>query len=370
MCKVKAVSGWQQNKAQLKSQFQHKDQQVSFIGNLSSPQSLLLIVLLASLLAILFTLLKSGLQNFDWVLLGLSGMFTIWCLLGAAAILQLLKPLFLPLSTAVTAAVSFIVCLVWVACVTVFGQWFASGRLQGESWLIDGWALAETLAVATVVLGVGMRYAYLSLQYRLREQSSLHARLDALNSRIRPHFLFNTLNSISSLISIAPDKAEQAVEDLAALFRANLQSGMSVVRWADERDLCERYLRIEHARLDDRLKVDWQDAELDDDVSVPSLLLQPLIENAIVHGIQRLQAGGLVTIKAQAINGIVEIEVKNPVADPLDLGVGNGMANDNIKLRLQALFGDSADFSSKLSGDHYVARAIFPMKKFPQGQSS
>ena len=101
-----------------------------------------------------------------------------------------------------------------------------------------------------------MRYAYLSLQFRLREQSSLHARLDALHARIRPHFLFNTLNSISSLISIAPDKAEQAVEDLAALFRANLQSGMSLVHWVDERDLCERYLRIEHARLADRLRVD------------------------------------------------------------------------------------------------------------------
>tara|TARA_R110000782_G_scaffold40149_3_gene92762 strand:- start:2589 stop:3674 length:1086 start_codon:yes stop_codon:yes gene_type:complete len=359
-----AVSRRQQNEAQLNSP------QVSFIGNLSSPQSLLLIVLLASLLAILFTVLKSGLQNFDWVLLGMSGLFTIWCLLGAAAVLQLLKPVFAQMTTAVTAGLSFVVCLVWVACVTVFAQWFARGGLQNEVWLFDGWALAEILVVATILLGVGMRYAYLSLQYRLREQSSLHARLDALHSRIRPHFLFNTLNSISSLISVAPDKAEQAVEDLAALFRANLQSGMSVVRWADERELCERYLRIEHARLDERLQVDWQDSDLSDDISVPSLLLQPLIENAITHGIQRLQEGGVVSIRARVVEGMVEIEVQNPVPEFADVVEGNGIASDNIRLRLQALFGNQARFTSQRSEGQYQVRAVFPMKKLTQAASA
>jgi two-component system sensor histidine kinase AlgZ len=342
---------------------------VSFIGNLSSPQSLLLIVLLASLLAMMFTLLKSGLQDFDWVLLGMSGMFTLWCLLGATAILQWLKPVFNQLSTAVTAGLSFIVCLLWVACVTVLGQWLANSGLQGEVWLLDGWALAETLAVATVLLGVGMRYAYLSLQFRLREQSSLHARLDALHARIRPHFLFNTLNSISSLISIAPDKAEQAVEDLAALFRANLQSGMSLVHWVDERDLCERYLRIEHARLADRLRVDWQVVDVDDDVSVPSLLLQPLIENAIVHGIQQLPEGGVVTIKAGVRDGLLEIDVQNPVPVTSAVGVGNGMAGDNIRLRLQTLFGDSANFSGQLVDGYYCAKVVFPVQKLMQSRS-
>ena len=223
------MSRWQ-SKAQLNPPSSPSEQRVSFIGNLSSPQSLLLIVLFASLLAIMFTLLKSGLRDFDWVLLGMSGMFTLWCLLGAAAILNLLKPFLDSFSSAQTAGLSFVVCLLWVACVTVLGQWLMTSGLRGKVWLLDYWALAETLVVVSVLLGIGMRYAYLSLQYRLREQSSLHARIDALHSRIRPHFLFNTLNSISSLISVAPDKAEQAVEDLTALFRANLQIGMSVVR--------------------------------------------------------------------------------------------------------------------------------------------
>lgn len=366
------MSRWQ-SKAQLNSQRttreQQQEPQLSFIGNLSSPYALLLMVLLASLLAIMFTLLKSGLQNFDWVLLGMSGMFTIWCVLGAAAILQSLKSVFTNMSAAVTAGISFMVCLAWVACVTVLGQWFANGGLRDNVWLLDGWALAETLVVASVLLGVGMRYAYLSLQYRLREQSSLYARLDALHARIRPHFLFNTLNSISSLISAAPEKAEQAVEDLAALFRANLQSGMSVVRWADERDLCERYLRIERARLADRLQVDWQDTGIDDDVAVPSLLLQPLIENAIAHGIQLLQAGGVVTIRAVASDGMINIEIQNPVLVSSDLGVGNGMASDNVRLRLQTLFGDEASFKCQLSEGYYRVNLVFPIKKFSPGHS-
>ncbi|CAA0102396.1 Sensor histidine kinase BtsS [Zhongshania aliphaticivorans] len=348
------------NKTQLNSTLPESAPRVSFIGDLSSPQSLLVMVLLGSLLAIMYTLLKSGVQYFDWVLLGLSGMFTIWCLLGAAFILHLLKPVFNRLSTAATASCCFLICLLWVSCVAVLGQWFIHGNLHGVTWIFDGWAILEVLIVAAVLLGVGIRYAYISLQYRLREQSSLHARLDALHARIRPHFLFNSLNSISSLISSSPEKAEQAVEDLAALFRANLQNGMSIVSWSEERDLCERYLRIERSRLAERLQVNWQHTDLDGDVLVPSLLLQPLIENAIVHGIQLLPAGGVVNIVAFKNDDMIEIEVKNPVPTALSSGDGNGMASENIRLRLQALFGDRANFSGQLSNGQYRAKVVFP----------
>ncbi|MBB5186622.1 MULTISPECIES: sensor histidine kinase [Zhongshania] len=334
---------------------------ISFIGDLLSPQALLLIVLLAVLLSLSLTILKSGLQHFDWYLLGMSGMYIIWCLLGAATILTWCKPLFQRTSTAYTAGISFVIGLCWVVIVTVAAQWLASGVMQGEAWNINFWQIADTLAVASLLLGVGMRYAYLSLQFRLREQSILHARLDALHSRIRPHFLFNTLNSISSLISTEPVKAEQAVEDLAALFRANLQGGMSMVPWVEERDLCERYLRIENARLGDRLKVDWQQAELGDKVLVPSLLLQPLLENAILHGVQQLPAGGTVVVRASLKGEMVEIDISNPLPTNADAPAGNGMANENIRLRLQTLFGDRAKFGASRDGSQYRAHASFPL---------
>jgi len=339
----------------------YRIRRISFVGNLLSPQSLLLIVLLAVLLSLSLTILKAGLQNFDWYLLGMSGMYIIWCLLGAATILSWCKPLFERMNTAYTAGISFVIGLFWVAVVTVASQWLASGVMQGEAWKIDFWQIADTLTVASLILGVGMRYAYLSLQFRLREQSILHARLDALHSRIRPHFLFNTLNSISSLISIEPVKAEQAVEDLAALFRANLQGGMSMVPWVEERDLCERYLRIENARLGDRLKVDWQQAELGDKVLVPSLLLQPLLENAILHGIQQLPDGGTVVVEARLKGDMVEIDIINPLPSGAPAPAGNGMANENIRLRLQTLFGDRAGFGANRQDGHYRAHASFPL---------
>ena len=338
----------------------YRVRRISFIGDLLSPQSLLLIVLLAVLLSLSLTILKSGLQNFNWYLLGMSGMYVLWCLLGAAAVLTICKPVFQRMSTAYTAGVSFVIGLCWVTVVTVTAQWLASGVMQGGAWDIDFWQIADTLAVASLLLGVGMRYAYLSLQFRLREQSILHARLDALQSRIRPHFLFNTLNSISSLISLEPLKAEQAVEDLAALFRANLQGGMSMVPWVEERDLCERYLRIENARLGDRLKVDWQQTELDDMVLVPSLLLQPLLENAILHGIQTLADGGTVQVGARLKGEMVDITITNPVPSST-AATGNGMANENIRQRLQTLFGDRASFTVTRHEQHYSAHASFPL---------
>ena len=338
----------------------YRARRISFIGDLLSPPSLLLIVLLAVLLSLSLTILKSGLQNFDWYLLGMSGMYILWCLLGAAVIFTGCKPLFLRISTAYAAGVSFAIGLCWVTIVTVTAQWLASGVMQGGVWNIDFWQIADTLAVASLLLGVGMRYAYLSLQFRLREQSILHARLDALQSRIRPHFLFNTLNSISSLISVEPLKAEQAVEDLAALFRANLQGGMSMVPWAAERELCERYLRIENARLGERLTVDWQQTELDDMVLVPSLLLQPLLENAILHGIQPLPNGGAVSVEARLKGDMVDITITNPVPSSAT-PAGNGMANENIRLRLQTLFGDRASFTVSRHQAHYCAHASFPL---------
>jgi two-component system sensor histidine kinase AlgZ len=334
---------------------------ITFIGDLLSPQSLLLIVLLAVLLSLSLTILKSGLQNFDWFLLGMSGMYIIWCLLGAATILSWCKPFFEHFSTAFTAGISFAISLCWVTVVTVTAQWLASGVLQGGAWDINYWQVADTLAVASLILGVGMRYAYLSLQFRLREQSVLHARLDALHSRIRPHFLFNTLNSISSLISVEPLKAEQAVEDLAALFRANLQGGMSMVPWLAERDLCDRYLRIENARLGDRLNVDWQQVELGDKVLVPSLLLQPLLENAILHGIQQLPEGGSIVVRAVLNGDMVEIDIINPLAAKAEAASGNGMANENIRLRLRVLFGDRANFTARQENGEYRAHASFPL---------
>ena len=154
----------------------------------------------------------------------------------------------------------------------------------------------RNLLVAVVLAGIVLRYFYLQQQLRLQEQLELQARLDSLRSRIRPHFLFNTLNSIASLIMSRPAAAEQAVEDLAELFRVSLQESHRTTTVADELRLCELYLGIEQLRLGDRLQVQWQVQVEAREQPMPSLLLQPLVENAIYHGLFPAAAGGIIRI--------------------------------------------------------------------------
>src|SRR5690606_15741716 len=127
---------------------------------------------------------------------------------------------------------------------------------------------------------------YLTQQLRLRQKAELEARIQALQSRIRPHFLFNSMNSIASLIGIDPQAAEAAVEDLSGLFRASLGQSSAEVSLDDEFELCRRYLRMEQLRLGERLRVRWDVDAVPTTLPIPALSLQPLLENAIYHGIQ------------------------------------------------------------------------------------
>lgn len=331
---------------------------ISFIGDLCTAPSLLMLVLLSELLAVAYTILMTGIRQFDFLILAYTSLFLLWASLGAAALLCRLRPLFTRLGTARSAGISFVLCLVWVAILSATSQYVLanlSGRGQDPDW----WWVLNTVAVAAVLVGIGLRYAYLSLQLRQRQQSALHAQLDALHSRIRPHFLFNALNNISSLIAVDSKRAEQAVEDLAALFRANLSSGITMVAWEDERELCQSYLRIEQNRLGERLTVDWQEHGINAHFMVPSLLLQPLLENAIMHGIQPIPDGGILKIEAHCDNNSLTISVTNPI--PANVTpAGNGMANDNIRLRLQTLYGARASLRDGPQGEVYIARLSLP----------
>ena len=141
-----------------------------------------------------------------------------------------------------------------------------------------------------------LRYNYIQRSLHTREESELHARIQALQSRIRPHFLFNSMNIIASLIPVDPDVAETVVEDLSELFRASLQEEGSEVSIEEELALCRRYTRIEYLRLGERLNIEWQIEDAVESVKIPLLTLQPLLENAIYHGIQPMPEGGTITV--------------------------------------------------------------------------
>jgi two-component system sensor histidine kinase AlgZ len=314
-------------------------------------------VLLVELMVLVHTLASSVLPRFNWALFATSSLFVQWVVLLSAAVLcQLRQPfsrLNLPLVT--------LGCLLVVLAVTALSSfaWRLLPLPGGAS--LDAWWLLRNLLVAAVLSGIMLRYFYLQQQLLLREQLELQARLDSLRARIRPHFLFNTLNSIASLIMSRPQVAERAVEDLSELFRVSLQDYQRQTTVADELRLCKLYLDIEQLRLGDRLQVEWQVASRSRDLPMPSLILQPLVENAVYHGISQLANGGTICVTVGGSANAVEVVVENPVPGHAAPGAGHHMALDNVRQRLQAQYGGGAQLLISRTDGHYRVDLSYPI---------
>lgn len=203
-----------------------------------------------------------------------------------------------------------------------------------------------------------------------RGRIETEARVQALQSRIRPHFLFNSLNTISELTATEPDKAEEAIDSLSLLFRAGLESDVSFHSLDNELNLCRRYLGLEHWRLEDKLNVQWHIDVVNPRAHwVPKLILQPLIENAVVHG--ALADGGVeISIDIRETKKDLSLVVENKVELNTESSHkdGNGMAVENIRERLVVLYDDKQTFQVKATADLYRVLMRFP-KQRPTGAS-
>ena len=303
-----------------------------------------------------YVLAGSALPNFNWDLLGVCSLFVQWVVLLSAALLcQLRSPLSRVRLPAAAAGSLLLVMLVTALSSWVTLQLFPhiNGSTRWDWWIV------RNLLVAMVITAILLRYFYLQQQLRLQEKLELVSRLDSLRARIRPHFLFNTLNSIASLIISRPHAAEQAVEDLSELFRVSLGEDRRPTTVADELRLCELYLGIEELRLGDRLRVEWQVDDAAREQPMPSLLMQPLVENAIYHGVSQLPGGGLVEIAVELTGTEVQVRVRNPVPEKPRPPQGNQMALHNIEQRVQALFGTGARVVAGKQGDHFVVTLTY-----------
>ena len=215
-------------------------------------------------------------------------------------------------------------------------------------------------AVAGLLAAALLRYFYMQQLWQAQVQASAQAEVRALQARIKPHFLFNSLNSILGLVRHQPRDAERAIEDLSEVFRAALGAGQGDWSLGEEIDLIERYLGIERLRLGPRLQLDfdfedgWPRAQ-----RLPRLLLQPLVENAIVHGVARLPAGGSVRIGLHCSDGGVEFEVSNPCPQTPSVG-GNRHAQASIEQRLQHYFGPSAWMTVVATPGYYAVTLWMP----------
>lgn len=322
-----------------------------FIPDLCSAQAVLLLVLVVELLALVLTIGAGGLRHFSWERFAVLSLFVQWVALLSAAVLCRLRTALAHWPRASAAAVGYAAVLIVAALVDCCAQWLTGPLLGMVDWRFDYWQLLDNTAISAVLAGIALRYLYVAQQLRERQRAELEARVEALQARIRPHFLFNTMNSIASLIGSDPAAAEAAVEDLATLFRATLSQRSAEVTIFDEVALCRRYLSIEQLRLGDRLRVEWHMDAVPPELPIPSLSLQPLLENAIYHGIQVRPQGGCIRIEGEYSERRVRITISNPLPDgAMTPRGGNRMALDNIAHRLQALYGDDAGVSHGANG--------------------
>lgn len=335
------------------------------LPNLCTVQAVFLLILAAELMVLVFELLQSSLPAFDWTQFANRSLLVLWQVLVSAALLCAARRFVAGLPLWLGSAVSLALLLLVSAVFTV-----GMPSLLTERLYVDPWALARNLLVTAVIAGIALRYFYLQQQLRVREQAALQAQIDALQARIRPHFLFNSMNSIASLIAIDPDRAEQAVVDLCDLFRASLAQSDEMVKLADELALCRKYAAIEQLRLGPRLEMQWQTDNVPDTLMIPLLTLQPLLENAIYHGIQPRPDGGCVRVEAVITDAVCRIRISNPLAPGVPARTdGNRIAINNIRARLHAIYGTSAYLTLETDSGEFVATLSYPLTRKQAGEA-
>jgi len=327
------------------------------------------VVLISELLAVTFALARSPTTEFLTELARIS-LFVQWLGLTSAALLCCTRSWLARFSVPLAATAIFVLLLLNTALLSELTVWIGA-RLS-----IDGLGtglfpqdhlsfLVRNEAICLIVAALLQRYFFVSHQWRHHVRAEARSRIHALQARIRPHFLFNSLNTIAALTRSDPARAEEAVEDLADLFRATLRDSELPLRLKAELELTRIYQRIEMLRLGDRLTVKWNVADAPMRALIPGLTIQPLLENAIYHGIEPLDGGGVVEV-----NGRREgVQVIFTVTNPIDVDrvankrPGNGLALGNIRERLKLAYGDSATLEISESAEQYRVTVRFPFQE-------
>jgi len=335
-----------------------------FLPSFCDVRMVFAVVVIAELLAFIMTLVSPGVLENAWGNLGLISLFMQWIALTSAAVLCVCRPLLAQMGDSLAAVASYLLVLLVTAVISELAFWMMITSTLFPEITVDQHVtfLLRSLTISTVIAAIVLRYLYVQFQWRQQLKAEARARIQALQARIRPHFLFNSMNTIAALTRSAPERAESAIEDLSDLFRASLNNTHEQATLAEELVLARRYLNIEALRLGERLSVEWHMEGVPQNTAVPPLILQPLLENAIYHGIERLPEGGTIRVDGECRDGRVAITISNPVATGGNGGrhAGNRIAQENIRQRLQITFGDSAELVSTLSEGVYKVVMRFP----------
>ncbi|MCE5181113.1 MAG: histidine kinase [Betaproteobacteria bacterium] len=211
-----------------------------------------------------------------------------------------------------------------------------------------------------MLLTSGVLLGYFHLRSRAFSPAISEARLQALQARIRPHFLFNSINAVLSLIRSDPKGAERALEDMADLFRVLMADNRQLAPLEREVALCRQYLDLEHLRLGERLQVVWHVDNMPGDALIPPLVLQPLLENAVYHGIEPATEPGEIVINIYRARNQVHLVLTNPYPTQGSHHAGNKMALANIKERLELHFDAEASLITQIGDNRYQVHIVVP----------
>ena len=319
-------------------------------------------MLVSELIAIALTLASHTTPGTFLTELAKMSLFILWLGLLGAAILCKIRPWVEKFGQTQAFVIAFV--LLELLSLMLAEIAFQLTGIFGEAVIINdthsGFIL-RTFAISSIIIALAMRYLYISSEWRRSIVLEAQARISALQALIRPHFLFNSMNTIASLTRSDPTRAEEAIEDLADLLRANLGVQKDRTTLKEELEIAAIYQRIEKLRLGERLNVNWNIGELPMRALIPSLTIQPLLENAIYHGIELLPEGGEVTVTGVRNEKNLEIEMRNPVAaDRSGKKGGNQMALANIRQRFELAYGGKATVSVEDTGDEFSVKLCFP----------
>lgn len=237
---------------------------------------------------------------------------------------------------------------------------------SAASWLFGPEATPPLLRLWFFSLVVtGILLAYFNMRGRALSPAITEARLQALQARIRPHFLFNSINAVLSLIRSDPQRAETALEDLADLFRVLMADNRQLVTLEGELALCRQYLALEKLRLGERLNLIWHIDNMPADALIPPLVMQPLLENAVYHGIEPSHQGGDITINIYRKHNEVHLMLSNPYRKDGNHHGGNKMALNNIRERLALHFDAEAQLITNVTENQYQVHIVIPYRTEP-----
>lgn len=339
-------------------------EEFTLLPDFCNARVILLTILTVELLAFVLALAPDVPRRERWLNLALISFFIQWIALANLVVLCVARRLLQRLHTTLVAVCTYVLILMVTFLASILALWLSPTHSLELSFdgLLGSDFIWRSMTISAIVSAVALRYFYVQHQWKQNVQAEARSRVQALQARIRPHFLFNSMNTIASLTRTDPAKAEQAVEDLADLFRASMMH-QERIRLQDELEFTQRYVSIEQLRLGNRLTVTWNvDEDIVYDASVPPLTLQPLVENAIYHGIEPLADGGTVDISIDHDNGELAFEISNPVpqARGHQRRPGNQIAQDNIQQRLKLAYGERATMKINQAKDRYTVSFVIP----------